>query len=61
MKMSEARGEFLETLTSLELRRVIARGHMLQVEYRDQLADLEEGILKAEKLLNQSDEEQSTR
>ncbi len=54
MKFNEGLGEFLETLTPLELRRVIARGHMLQAEYREQLVILDEGLVKAEKLLNQS-------
>ncbi len=59
MEINEALGEFLETLTPLELRRVVARGHMLQVEYRERLAELNEGIVKAEGLLNQAVKEQS--
>jgi hypothetical protein len=58
MEINEALGEFLETLSKPELRRVIARGHMMQVEYRERLVELAEGLVVAEKLLTQGDEEQ---
>ncbi len=59
MKRNEALGEFLETLEPLELRRVIAKGHMLQVEYRESMAELEAGLAHAEKLLRASEQVRS--
>ena len=50
---NEALSELLETMTPLELKRIIARGHMIQAEYRQRLDDLDEGLARATKLLEE--------
>ena len=57
MGMSEAVGEFFETLTPLELKRVIAKGHILQEDFRRMLAELEKDIAEAERLLKVEEQE----